>query len=142
EHAFGNDAKAANLFRSFLVQRGFLVAVSTPSQQSAFRVFSVLNSRGLDLLPTDIITSDVIGTIGPAVRDDYNDRWEQLEVETGRDGFAEVFGHIRMIYAKEKARRSLLEEFRDRVVSKVSSAESLLDNVIEPYSTAFLIAKY
>ena len=35
-------------FGAFLVQRCFLVAVSTPSQQSAFRVFSVLNSRGLD----------------------------------------------------------------------------------------------
>jgi len=42
-------------FGSFLVMRCFLVAVTTPSQQSAFRVFSVLNNRGLELLPTDII---------------------------------------------------------------------------------------
>lgn len=125
-----------------LVQRCFLVAVSTPSQQSAFRVFSVLNSRGLDLLPTDIIKSDVIGKVKPAVRDEYNDTWEELEVETGRDGFAEVFGHIRMIYAKDKARRALLEEFRERVIDKVPSAEDLVSKVIEPYTQAYLMAKH
>lgn len=140
--AFGSDAQALTQFGGFLVQRCFLVAVCTPSQQSAFRVFSVLNSRGLDLLPTDIIKSDVIGKVSPAVRDQYNDIWEELEVDTGRDGFAEVFGHIRMIYAKDKARRALLEEFRDRVIDKVPSAEDLVSKVIEPYTQAYLMAKH
>ncbi|NML45913.1 DUF262 domain-containing protein [Ramlibacter sp. G-1-2-2] len=142
EAVFGNDSQAATQFGQFLVQRCFLVAVSTPSQQSAFRVFSVLNSRGLDLLPTDIIKSDVIGKVKPELRDEYNETWEELEVETGRDGFAEVFGHIRMIYAKDKARRALLEEFRERVIDKVSSAETLVTEVIEPYTQAYLVAKY
>jgi len=141
ELAFGNESKAATAFGGFLVKRCFLVAVSTPNQQSAFRVFSVLNSRGLDLLPTDIIKSDVIGKVRPDLRDAYNDSWEALEVETGRDGFAEVFGHIRMIYAKEKARRALLEEFRERVIDKVSSVEDLFTQVIEPYTYAYLVAK-
>ena len=142
EAAFGTDIQAATTFGGFLVQRCFLVAVSTPSQQSAFRVFSVLNSRGLDLLPTDIIKSDVIGKVKPALRDEYNDTWEELEVETGRDGFAEVFGHIRMIYAKDKARRALLEEFRERVIEKVPSAEELVTKVIEPFTQAYLVAKH
>ena len=42
-------------FSQFLLTRCFLVVVSTPNQESAFRVFSVMNSRDLDLLPTDII---------------------------------------------------------------------------------------
>ncbi|MFC7409482.1 DUF262 domain-containing protein [Hydrogenophaga atypica] len=128
-------------FGAFIVQRCFLVAVSTPSEQSAFRVFSVLNSRGLDLLPTDIIKSGVIGAVAPELRDEYNEIWEELEVKTGRDGFAEVFGHIRMIYAKDKARRALLEEFPERVIKKVDSAESLVKSVIEPFTQAYLVAK-
>lgn len=139
--SFGNDTDRLCEFGAFLVQRCFLVAVSTPSQQSAFRVFSVLNSRGLDLLPTDIIKSDVIGSIKQARQEAFTETWEELEVETGRDGFAEVFGHIRMIYAKEKARRSLLEEFRERVLDKVGSAEDLVTKVLEPYTEAYLIAK-
>lgn len=139
---FGEDTHRLCEFGAFLVQRCFLVAVSTPSQQSAFRVFSVLNSRGLDLLPTDIIKSDVIGSITQARQEDFTETWEELEVETGRDGFAEVFGHIRMIYAKEKARRSLLEEFRERVIAKVGSAEDLVSKVVEPFTQAYLIAKH
>lgn len=138
---FGDDTAYLCEFGSFIVQRCFLVAVSTPSQQSAFRVFSVLNSRGLDLLPTDIIKSDIIGNIVPAKQDEYTEIWEELEVETGRDGFAEVFGHIRMLYAKEKARRALLEEFRERVIAKVPSPEDLITKVIQPCADAYLIAK-
>lgn len=139
---FKDDTDNLCEFGAFLVQRCFLVAVSTPSQQSAFRVFSVLNSRGLDLLPTDIIKSDVIGSIKQSIQEDFTNTWEELEVETGRDGFAEVFGHIRMIYAKEKARRSLLEEFRERVIAKVGSAEDLVSKVVQPYTEAYLIAKH
>jgi len=128
-------------FGSFLVQRCFMVAVSTPSQQSAFRVFSVLNSRGLDLLPTDIIKADVIGNIPPSQQDDFTERWEDLEVETGRDGFNDLFGHIRMIYAKVKAKRALLEEFREHVLSPDQSSEDLIEKVLEPYAEAYLTAK-
>ncbi|MEN1641635.1 DUF262 domain-containing protein, partial [Pseudomonas aeruginosa] len=116
-------------FGSFLLMRCFLVTVTTPSQQSAFRVFSVLNNRGLDLLPTDIIKAEVIGKLPEDKREAFNDRWEDLEVATGRDGFNELFGHIRMIYARFKARRMLLEEFKDHVLSQVTSSEALVDEV-------------
>ncbi len=142
ESVFAGNAERICAFGAFIVQRCFLVAVSTPSQQSAFRVFSVLNSRGLDLLPTDIIKSNVIGNIsGKSRQDEYTETWEELEVETGRDGFAELFGHIRMIFAKEKARRALLDEFRDQVMRAVPSSEDLISKIIEPYAEAFLIAK-
>ena len=139
---FGNDMDSLTKFGGFLVQRCFLVAVSTPSQQSAFRVFSVLNSRGLDLLPTDIIKSDIIGNIkSQDKQDEVTERWEELEVQTGRDGFAELFGHVRMIFAKEKARRTLLEEFREQVIKKYESPETLMSTVVEPFAEAYLIAK-
>ena len=139
--AFGADADKLCEFGAFLVQRCFLVAVSTPSQQSAFRVFSVLNSRGLDLLPTDIIKSNVIGRITQSKQDEFTDKWEELEVQTGRNGFAELFGHIRMIYARVKARRALLDEFKEHVLAAVASPEDLVSKVIEPYAEAYLVAK-
>lgn len=136
----GNESSLVE-FGSFLLMRCFLVAVTTPSQQSAFRVFSVLNNRGLDLLPTDIIKAEVIGKLAEDKRDDFNDRWEELEVATGRDGFNELFGHIRMIYARFKARRMLLEEFREHVLNKVESSEALIDKIVTPYAQAYLVAK-
>ncbi|PWU30088.1 hypothetical protein DK254_08140 [Pseudomonas sp. RW407] len=141
QEKFRADEAALVDFGSFLLMRCFLVTVTTPSQQSAFRVFSVLNNRGLDLLPTDIIKAEVIGKLPEDKREAFNDRWEDLEVATGRDGFNELFGHIRMIYARFKARRMLLEEFKDHVLSQVTSSEALVDEVVAPYAEAYLIAK-
>ncbi|EOE5654023.1 DUF262 domain-containing HNH endonuclease family protein [Cronobacter sakazakii] len=141
KNTFGSDANKLCDFGAFLVQRCFLVAVSTPSQQSAFRVFSVLNNRGLDLLPSDIVKADVIGRIAPARQDDFTEKWEELEVQTGRNGFNDLFGHIRMIYAREKAKRALLEEFKAHVLSVVATPEDLIEKVLEPYAESYLIAK-
>ena len=122
-------------FGSFLVQRCFIVAVYPPRHPSAFRVFSVMNSRGLDLLPTDIIKADIMGNIFPEAQQEiYTDKWENLEVQTSRTGFNDLFGHVRMIFAKAKAKRTVLEEFREFVLPTVSSGEELIDNVLTPYA--------
>lgn len=132
-----NNAEDIRKFAAFLVQRCFLVAVSTTSEQSAFRVFSVMNSRGLDLQTTDIIKADIIGDLATdKERDDYNKRWEDMEARLDRDGFNDLFTYVRMIYAKERAKKSLLEEFRNHVLSRVRESEKLISEVLEPYASA------
>ncbi len=132
-----NDLQRTTEFTKFLLQRCFLVVVSTPSQQSAFRVFSVMNSRGLDLQPTDIIKAKIIGQLSTGEeREEYSQRWEDMEVELDRSGFNDLFSYVRMIYAKEKAKRSLLEEFRAHVLSKVGKPKELISKVLEPFSGA------
>ncbi len=124
-------------FATFLLTRCYLVAVSTPNEASAFRVFSVMNSRGMDLQPTDIIKADIIGKIsGEAERQEYNDKWEEMEVELTRDGFRDLFTYLRMIYAKEKAKRSLLEEFREHVLPDNPNPKPFIDEVLEPFADA------
>jgi hypothetical protein len=46
-----------------------------------------------------------------------------------------------MIYAKTKARRTLLEDFPEHVQSKEKSPQELISNVIEPYADAYLVAR-
>lgn len=124
-------------FATFLTTRCYLVAVSTPNEMSAFRVFSVMNSRGLDLQPTDIIKADIIGKMkSEADRQDYNDKWEEMEVELTREGFRDLFTCLRMIYAKEKAKRSLLEEFREHVLPSNPDPKAFIDDVLEPFADA------
>lgn len=139
------SAESIRAFATFLVQRCYLVAVSTPSQKSAFRVFSVMNSRGLDLLPTDIIKADTIGEIekisGKDQANTYTEKWEDLEIQTGRSGFNDLFGHTRMIFAQVKAKRALLEEFREQVITKASTPQVLIDEILEPFAEAYQIAK-
>ncbi|MCK7545915.1 DUF262 domain-containing HNH endonuclease family protein [Marinobacter bryozoorum] len=142
DRSFGDNMSSLEGFVGFLLQRCFLVAVSTPSQQSAFRVFSVMNSRGLDLQPTDIIKADIIGAIESSEEQElYNEKWEDMEVELGRAGFNDLFAYVRMVYAREKAKKALLEEFRQQVLSQVSSPKALVDDVLEPYAEALSILR-
>lgn len=138
---FKGDTESLLNFGLFLSTRCFLVVVSTPSQKSAFRVFSVLNNRGMDLLPSDIIKADAIGQLPDDKRELFNDRWEEIEVETGRNSLNDLLSYIRMIYAKTKAKRALLDEFNEHVLSNINSAEKLIDTVITPYADAYLIAR-
>ncbi len=95
-----------------------------------------MNDRGLDLSPTDILKADIIGAMPEDIRQKYTDQWEEIEEETGRDGFRDLFAHIRMIYAKDKLRSNLPEAFRKTVLSKDNGRE-FVDNVLSPYSEVF-----
>ena len=127
-------------FSNFLLNRCYLVVVSTPSQTSAFRVFSVMNSRGLNLLPTDIIKSETIGKLPANLQQTYTDKWEELENQVGRDGFNEVFTHTRTIFTMERAKKNLLDEFRAFVVPE-TTPKSLIDDYLEPYTLAYMKLK-
>lgn len=139
---FDNDAQSLKEFIKFLVQRCFIVAVTTPSQNTAFRVFSVMNSRGLDLQPTDIIKADVIGALSVETeREACSKKWEDLEESIGREDFNNLFSHIRMIFSKEKAKRNLLEEFKGYVLSIITDPKIFVDQILDPYVDAYDIVK-
>lgn len=136
---FSNDDDRLR-FTQFLLTRCYLVVVSTPSQESAFRIFTVMNSRGLDLLPTDIIKSTVIGSLPKEKQQGYTEKWEGLEELTGRDGFNEVFTHTRTIFVKERQKKTLREEFEEYVLKTVSP-EQLIDDYLVPYTNAYVQLK-
>lgn len=119
--------------------RTFLVVVSTPDLASAHRIFSVMNARGLDLTPADIFKAQVVGAIDDDEQADYAKKWEDAEEDLGREGFAELFLHIRMVFAKERARRELLVEFPEQVLDPFleTRAAEFVDDVLLPYAEAY-----
>ena len=130
------DEDRRDILASFIVQRCFLVVVSTSDTESAYRIFDVMNDRGLDLSPTDILKAQVIGPMGADDTDKYTNIWEDIEEEVGRDDFREIFAHIRMIHAKSKLRRTLQQEFQDNVLKQLKGDE-FINEVLEPYADAY-----
>lgn len=119
----------------FIVTRCYLVAVATPDLDSAYRIFGVMNSRGLDLTATDILKAEIIGAVPEAARQTYTDTWETLESDLGRDGFGELFSHIRMVYRKAKPQGTLLKEFREHV--RPADPAEFVDRVLGPMAQAY-----
>ena len=121
----------------FLANDCSLVVISTPDLEAAYRIFSVLNNRGLDLAPIDIIKAQVLGLIRTTAGDvksrAYSKEWSQIESSLGRDAFGDLIGHIRTIYAKQKPRATLVKEFQEHV-TEYKTPIDLVDKVIKPYA--------
>lgn len=120
----------------FIVQRCTLVVVSTPDEDSAHRIFGVMNSRGMNLSATDVLKARIIGKLPETLQDSYTTKWEDMEECLGRDRFNELFSHIRTVYLKAKSQATLLKDFevnvpvlRDLVQHE---PQKLLDEVILP----------
>lgn len=120
----------------YIIQNCYLVVVSASDGESAHRIFSVMNDRGLNLSPTDILKAEVLDKIPRCSQDTYADKWENVEEEHGRDRFRDLFTHIRMIYRKDKQRETLQAEFRSSVLSPMRS-QDFIDDVLEPYSRVY-----
>ena len=125
----------------FLVQRCYLVLVSTPDLDSAYRIFGVMNSRGLDLSATDVLKAEIIGAMPEALREVYTTRWEDEEERMGRERFGDLFSHIRTVYLKAKSQATLLKDFRENVPAlrdaMRNAPQALLDQVILPMAEDF-----
>lgn len=147
---FKNELKELNedellQLLQFVVYKCSMVVISTPNFESAYRIFSVLNDRGLDLAPSDILKAKILGDIrkskdGEAKSKDYAKKWTSLERKLGRNGFVDLLGHVRTIYAKKKQHAILSKEFTE-FVAKGMPAEQLVDDVIEPYSDIYSFLK-
>jgi len=126
-----------NALWKFLANDCSLVVISTPDLEAAYRIFSVLNNRGLDLAPIDIIKAEVLGSIRRIGGEDkaraYSKKWSEIESQLGRDAFGDLFGHIRTIYAKQKQRATLVKEFQEHV-TEYKAPIDLVDKVIKPYA--------
>lgn len=122
----------------FIAQRCYLVVVTATDQEAAYRIFFVMNDRGMDLSPTDILKATIIGKLPGPEQDHHGERWEQVEDGLGRDDFRDLFAHIRMIYAKTKLRVTLQADFQDKVLSELND-RPFIDDVLEPYAAVYEI---
>ncbi len=120
----------------YIIRNCYIVVVSASDVDSAYRIFSVMNDRGMPLSPTDILKANIIGKMPPDSRDEYTERWEVIEEELGRDDFRDLFAHIRTIYRKDKLRGSLQKEFQDYVLGGLSPKQ-FIDDVLEPYGDVY-----
>jgi hypothetical protein len=125
---------------TFLVQRCFLVVVEASDRASAYRIFSVMNDRGLDLSPTDILKADIIGALNEDRREAYTEKWEDLEEDLGREPFRDLFRHIYLLHRHDKIRGTLEDQIRVHVKPQERPAD-FIDKELRPLAEAYLLVK-
>ncbi len=124
---------------AFIIQRCYLVVVAVPTAEAARRIFTVLNARGLDLTASDILKAELLDRGGSSREDALAKRWEAVELALGRDPFVELFGHIRMIYERDKPRSALETAFAKVVAPFTGDADAFVSEVLEPAADTYAL---
>lgn len=102
----------------FVLNKCILVYVRTINLTSAFRLFTVLNTRGLSLSTADLLKVENLEQINAINIEEYSNIWEKNEEKLGREEFEDLIGYIRTIQIKEKARKSIYEEYKNKIFQK------------------------
>jgi hypothetical protein len=106
-------------FFKFFRNNVLLIYVASAELEDAFRLFTVLNDRGMKLRNSDILKTKNLGALRDENAPDQEVKeaakvWEGVENDLGQ-GFDTFLSLIRTVLVKEQARKTLLEEFEENV---------------------------
>lgn len=118
----GHDQKTLKLFANFLLSKVYVVFVTTASWQSAYRLFNVLNARGMALSNADLIKNMLFARLGgnSARTGELDEAWLELEEQIGIERLDQFMAHHRSSIVATKARKALHEEFEPLVDAATS----------------------
>ncbi|GAA6164089.1 DUF262 domain-containing protein [Pelagimonas sp. KU-00592-HH] len=124
---------------TYLRDKCFLVVVEVPSPSEARRIFQVLNARGLDLQATDFLKAQILEKCScEKVMEQYAERWEIHEEAVGRDVFAQLFTHIRIMKAGRKSKGALEDQF-SKDVKEFGEISNFFNRVLDPIVDHYLV---
>ncbi len=143
------DLKKEDLvgFAHFVSQHCTFLYLATPEFKTAFKLFIIVNDRGLQLRRIDVLKSmnlspEVIAAGKTRVESAH--RWEALEEKIGEDDFERVFHLMRLALLKEKPQGDLLFEFEERIFGKPKMPKlgvafiDDLETAVELYDSIFV----
>ena len=132
EFCTNKSEQVLKLFANYLLTKVYVVLVTTDSWQSAYRLFNVLNARGMSLSNADLIKNTLFSLLGAQANrsEELEERWLELEEEIGIDRLDSFFGHHRTSITAAKARGSLHEEIDPIIRATDGGPFVFLDKVI------------
>lgn len=124
------DQRTLRLFANYLLRKVYVVFVTTASWQSAYRLFNVLNARGMALSNADLIKNMLFARLnGAEARSaELDQQWLALEELIGIERLDQFLGHHRSSTEATKARKALHEEF-EPLVAAAESPFAFLDQL-------------
>lgn len=120
-------------FIKYAIQKVYLVYIMTSSRTRALRLFNTLNTRGVPLSSADIIKASNLEAIRDLrEQDEYAKKWIDLETDIGREELGDLLAYIRTAKGRDKARRSLEEEYEALFAAKkFAKGRSFIDYLID-----------
>lgn len=128
-----HDETTLRDFAKYLLSKVYVVFVTTNSLDSAYRLFNVLNARGLSLSSADLIKNMLFAKIADSADHDRSkeleELWLELEEMIGVRGLDQFLAHHRLSATSLRATKTLHEEFKP-LIADADSAFVFLDELL------------
>ena len=112
------NANFLDKFFPFFRNKVILIYVASQNLDDAFRMFTVLNNRGIKLRNADILKADNLSLVKEKDKQqEYAKNWEKIENYFG-DQFDNFLSHLQSILTKQKSSLNLLKEFENNIFAK------------------------
>ncbi len=97
-----------------------MIYVAADELDDAFRLFTIMNNRGVKLRSSDILKADNLALVRDEnKRKEYAKEWEEIE-NYFSDDFDNFLSQIRTVLVKTKANLTLLKEFEENIYNPKS----------------------
>ncbi len=135
------DTISVENFFKYLNNRVLMIYVSSSSLEDAFKLFTVMNDRGIKLRNSDILKAENLHLVSNTNREKYAKEWEEIENYFEED-FDVFLSHLRTILVKEKARKNLLDEFEENIYFEKGTKKGTSPLLAKGEDTFKYIKKY
>ena len=125
-------------FGKFILQKAFIAVLRAEDQLRALRIFAILNDRGIDLHPVDILKANILEKtkISEGQKVKLAEQWEEHEETLGRKRFQDLVGHLRMTYIRARTKNPLHDDILQRLKT-AKDAEQFLKSELPSFVKAF-----
>ena len=130
-------------YLAFILNNVVMIFVSASTLEDAFKMFSVMNDRGLKLTNADILKASNLEKIQDKAEKAYIARkWESLQEDLG-DNFDLFLSYVRTMILRTRAKQNLLDEFEKEIFQKevIAKGKPFFDyvfNAFEYYNKAIM----
>ena len=122
-------------YLAYILNNVVMIYVSASTLEDAFRLFSVMNDRGLKLANADILKASNLEKIQNREEKAYVARkWEGIQEDLG-DDFDRFLSYVRTMILKTRQKMNLLDEYEKEVFKKgvIPKGKTFFDLVFRAY---------
>lgn len=122
-------------FLAYILNNVVMIYVSASTLEDAFRLFSIMNDRGLKLSNADILKSSNLEYIQEKSEKALAaKRWEDIQEDLG-DNFDRFLSYVRTMILGTRVKMNLLDEFEKEIFQKkiISRGKIFFDLVFRAY---------
>jgi uncharacterized protein with ParB-like and HNH nuclease domain len=139
----GKDQLTLKLFAKYFLDKVYVVFVTTDSFASAYRLFNVLNARGLSLSNSDLLKNKLfdLGHDSEAEQTNIEDSWNELEDLIGLEDLDIFLSHHRTSILGNKQQAVLFEEYEKYLTTYKIKPSAFCEELLKSATNYIKISK-